>query len=68
MRIDARGYICPMPVILVQKQLQKQPEDSLEVLVDNPCAVENLTRFASSRGYRIETEPVEQDFLLKLQK
>ena len=44
--IDARGLLCPMPVVKVQ-----QAVDTLEVLVDDPCAVENISRFAASNGY-----------------
>lgn len=50
--IDARGYSCPMPVVIVQKAVQKDAPASLEVLVDDPCAVENITRFAHNHGYQ----------------
>ncbi|MEG2924807.1 MAG: sulfurtransferase TusA family protein, partial [Oscillospiraceae bacterium] len=46
--IDARGLSCPMPVVMVQKAVKQEAPTSLEVLVDNECAVENVTRFAKS--------------------
>ena len=49
--IDARGYSCPMPVVMVQKEVKANAPQTLEVLVDDPCAVENITRFASNNGY-----------------
>ena len=32
--VDARGYSCPMPVIMVQKAVKGQNPGQLEVLVD----------------------------------
>ena len=31
--IDARGYSCPMPVVMVQNEVKKNAPDTLEVLV-----------------------------------
>ena len=47
--IDARGFSCPMPVVMVQKKVKNSAPDKLEVLVDDPCAVE------TSRALRIIT-------------
>ncbi len=66
--VDARGYSCPMPVIMVQKEVKKNAPASLEVIVDNQCAVENVTRFAKNNGYRVEVAPQGEDFQLKLNK
>ena len=64
--LDARGYSCPMPVILVQKQVKAAHPDTLEVLVDNRAAVENVTRFAEHQGYAVSVRPDGQDYLLTL--
>jgi tRNA 2-thiouridine synthesizing protein A len=66
--LDARGYSCPMPVVMVQKAVKKDSSETLEVLVDNQCAVENVTRFAQNRGYEVEVKPEGSDFLLVLGK
>jgi len=42
-----------MPVVLVQKAVRESNPAKLEILVDDPCAVENITRFASGRGYGV---------------
>lgn len=65
--VDARGYSCPMPVIMVQKAVKKENGD-LEVLVDNQCAVDNVTRFAENQGYTVTVEPEGSDFRLLLKK
>ena len=54
--IDARGLSCPMPVVMVQ------------VLVDARVAVENISRFARSKGYGIAVEEQGGDYKLTLTK
>ena len=51
--VDARGLSCPGPVLMVQKEVKKGAPKSLEVLVDDHCAVENITRFASNAGHKV---------------
>ena len=68
MTVDARGYSCPMPVVMVQKAVKGQSPAALEVLVDNQCSVENVTRFAQSSGYTVAVAPEGQDFRLSLSK
>lgn len=63
--IDARGLSCPEPVILTKKALVSG-EDSYEVLVDNTTAKENVTRFASHQGYRVNCREDGEDFALTL--
>lgn len=66
--IDATGYSCPTPVLMVQKEVKAKSPKTLEVLVDNRCAVENVTRFAQNSGYAVSVTEQEDDFLLKLEK
>ena len=68
MVVDARGYSCPMPVVMVQKEVKKSAPASLEVLVDNQCSVENVTRFGTSCGYQVSVAPEGRDFRLSLSK
>ena len=48
--IDARGYSCPMPVVMVQNEVKKNAPDTLDVLVDSQTCVENVTRFGEKQG------------------
>lgn len=66
--VDARGFLCPMPVVMVQKEVKSNNPDALDVLVDDPCAVENVTRFAGSLGYTVTVTEDGADFKLRLQK
>ena len=66
--VDARGLGCPMPVVMTQQALKASPAE-LTVLVDNKTAVENVTRFAESQGYKVSVKPGdEDDFVLSLSK
>ena len=54
---------------MVQKEVKKSAPQTLEVLVDDPCAVENITRFASNNGYKATSRPTGDDeFALTLVK
>ena len=66
--IDARGYSCPTPGVMVQKAVKNGAPDTLEVAVDNQCSVENVTRFARNAGYQVEVRDFEGDFKLVLTK
>ncbi len=66
--IDARGYSCPMPVVMVQNEVKKNAPAALEVLVDSMTCVENVTRYAQSQGYQVNYAAEGEDFRLKLSK
>ncbi|NLU24029.1 MAG: recombinase [Clostridiales bacterium] len=66
--IDARGLSCPGPVLMVQKAVKEGNPASLEVLVDDKCAVENITRFAKNNGYAVAVADAAGDYSLTLSK
>ena len=67
--VDARGFACPQPVILAQKAIKADAPSELEVLVDNKCAVENVTRFGESQGYTVTVaDGDDDDFAVTLRK
>jgi len=66
--VDARGLLCPMPVVMVQKEVKANAPAALEVLVDDPCAVENVSRFAASCGYQVQVTSDGPDYRLSLTK
>lgn len=68
MTVDARGFSCPMPVVMAQKAVKSGSPAALEVLVDNQCSVENVTRFAENSGYKVSVQPDGPDFRLTLSK
>lgn len=65
--IDARGLACPEPVMLTRELLSSCAAGG-EVLVDNTCAVENISRFAKNNGYNIEVKEDGATYRLILKK
>ena len=66
--VDARGYACPMPVLMVQNEVKASAPAELEVLVDDKCAVENVTRFAKNQGYAVAVADNGDEWTLTLTK
>jgi TusA-related sulfurtransferase len=65
--VDARGRACPEPVIMTKKAVEEN-QGGVSVLVDDICAVENVTRFAKSAGYAVEKAQDGPDYRLTLTK
>ena len=66
--VDTRGYSCPMPVVMVKNEIEKTKASQTEVMTDNNVSTENITRFAQSNGYTVNTSKEGQDFKLILKK
>lgn len=66
--VDARGFSCPVPLLMVQEEIKKSNPDALEVLTDAPCAVENIQRFAYHNGYTFRAEENGDEWILRLIK
>lgn len=58
--IDARGYSCPEPVLMTKTALSKGKP--LKVLVDSPTPLQNITRFATNNGHKVESRQVGDDY------
>ncbi len=55
--IDARGEACPIPVVRTLKALATLGgPGTVETLVDNEIAVQNLTRMGEGKGCAVSTE------------
>ena len=51
------GDACPIPVVKTLRALKElNGAGTVQTLVDNRAAVENLTRLAESKGCAVETE------------
>ena len=55
--VNAMGEQCPIPVVKATKALRELTEPgTIEVLVDNEIAVQNLTRLGASQGCAVQAE------------
>ena len=66
--VDARGLLCPMPVVMVQNEVKKSAPQTLEVLVDNRVAVENIRRYAALQRYETDVREADGEYTLTLRR
>ncbi len=62
--VNAMGDACPIPVVKTKKAMMGlKKADTLEVLVDNEIAVQNVTKMAVSSGGSVKSEKMgEKEF------
>ncbi|MCF2554148.1 sulfurtransferase-like selenium metabolism protein YedF [Faecalicatena contorta] len=67
--VNAIGDNCPIPVIKTKKAMQALTgPETIEVLVDNEIAVQNVTKMAASSGGKVTSEKVaEKEFKITIQ-
>lgn len=52
--LDIRGEICPYPLVKTKEKLSElRPGDQLDILIDYPLALENISRWAENAGHKI---------------
>ncbi len=66
--IDARGLVCPQPVILTKKALEEIEEGEVVAIVDNITAKENISRLAANLNYEYEVSEVNGCHYIKIKK
>lgn len=66
--IDARGRSCPEPVIMTKDAIDSNPNEPIQILVDAHVAVENITRFATGKGYKVNIEEKDNEYTLNIGK
>ncbi|HJG85847.1 sulfurtransferase TusA family protein [Pseudoflavonifractor capillosus] len=65
--LDARGLSCPEPVMMIRKAMATG-ENTYQIVVDNPTARENVTRYAVHQGYNVSVEEKDGEFTLSITK
>lgn len=53
--VEARGKLCPLPVIETKKVMDENPQATIETIVDNEIAVSNVSKLGNSKGYFVQT-------------
>ena len=62
--LDARGYSCPEPVLMTKQALKKGTP--LKVLVDSATPLQNITRFATNAGYKVDSRPAGDEIVITI--
>lgn len=63
--LDARGLSCPEPVIMIRKAMATK-ESAYEIIVDNVTSRENITRYATHQGYKVQVSEKDGEFTLSI--
>lgn len=66
LELDYRQHQCPYPVVETRKQMLANPGETLEVLVGDQTARENISRLAGKMGYQAIWRSVELNYKLTL--
>ncbi len=69
-KLDAKGWICPMPVLRAMKYLRKMEQgDILEVEVNDNKSVTELQKYCDESGNILQSmAELEDNYLIKIQK
>jgi tRNA 2-thiouridine synthesizing protein A len=65
---DARGLLCPEPLLIVKNEMDRLGAGTIKVLVDSAAARDNISRLAKSQKWNIEITQDGDEFLLQLTK
>ncbi len=61
-QVNAMGDACPIPVVKTKNAIRElSGPGSVETLVDNEIAVQNLTKMANQKGYGVKSEKLGED-------
>jgi len=52
-KIDARGLSCPQPVLMTLDEIKAGRASEIEILVDTDTSQENVSRAATSQGWKV---------------
>ena len=61
-QLDCRGLACPNPVLKTKETIDRGRADRITVLVDNPAAKENVSRFLGRFGFEVSVDEREGAF------
>ena len=66
--VDCRGLVCPQPVLKTKGELDRPGAGSLQVIVDNRAARENVTMLAQNAGHRVSVEEIDGLFQINIDR
>lgn len=66
--VDARGLLCPKPVIQTKKAVDQLESGVVTTIVDNDTARENVIKYAKSQNYRYEVKQADGFYYIDIYK
>ena len=52
--VDARGFSCPQPVLMILEEIKRVDKGEIVILVDTDTSKENVNRAATSKGWQVK--------------
>jgi tRNA 2-thiouridine synthesizing protein A len=59
--VDARGMLCPWPVIRLSRAARELGTGSVRILADDPAAPREIAFLCEERGWRCSHDPEEKE-------
>lgn len=66
--VDTRGLTCPQPVVLTRQALNDKEIDEVITIVDNPTALENVSKLARSMNLETSVDEKSGQFYISILK
>lgn len=66
--VDARGLLCPKPVIQTKKAMEQLETSMVTTIVDNETARENVIKYAKSQNFRYEVRQLDGFYYIDIYK
>lgn len=66
--VDARGELCPKPVIMTKKELDNLKKGVVTTIVDNQVARDNVSKLAQSLGCSFIIDSKDNDYYIHITK
>ena len=60
--VDARGQVCPRPIIMTKNVFDELEEGTVKTQVDDMYCVENLQKYANGQGFEFSYEETDYGF------
>jgi len=65
--IDTRGLSCPAPAVMTIEEIEKG-NTNFDILIDNECSKENISRILKKYGYEKEEIIEGEDTIFRVKK
>lgn len=67
--VDARGQLCPKPVIMTKIELDKLDEGTITTIVDNEVAKDNVSKLATGMGLQFNVDKTkDNEYIIHINK
>ena len=61
--LDARGLLCPLPVLKLRKLIKSiEHKDKIKLITDDPAAIVDVPHFCNEQGHQILESFKERDY------